>query len=224
MMAARSVEQETGAGALAPAAAVEWQPSRLRDMFGCRRGRAFSLARPENSWIQSGSDVGRLEVREARAEDLDAILHILEDAARWMVRRKVEGWTPGSFSRRRIAELVERGEMYLAALGGEPAGTFALQWSDIETWGRVPDDAGYVHGLAVRRDFAGMGVGRELLRRAENRASLSGKKYLRLDCVADNGALNEYYRRAGFDYRGRAVVRGLAVSLYEKEVGVSGAG
>jgi hypothetical protein len=42
--------------------------------------------------------------------------------------------------------------------------------------------------------------------------------------VADNEALNEYYRRVGFAYRGKAVVRVLAVSLYEKRVGVSGAG
>jgi hypothetical protein len=36
--------------------------------------------------------------------------------------------------------------------------------------------------------------------------------------------LNEYYERAGFDYRGRVPVRGLEVSLYEKEVGALGAG
>jgi hypothetical protein len=36
--------------------------------------------------------------------------------------------------------------------------------------------------------------------------------------------LNEYYRRADFDHRGRAVVRGLEINLYQKRVGVSGAG
>jgi hypothetical protein len=34
--------------------------------------------------------------------------------------------------------------------------------------------------------------------------------------------LHEYYRRAGFARRGSAVIRGLAVTLYEKRVGVSG--
>jgi ribosomal protein S18 acetylase RimI-like enzyme len=101
---------------------------------------------------------------------------------------------------------------------------FALQWSDRETWGNVPDDAGYVHGLAIRRDFAGMGLGLEMLRRAEHMVYRVKRECLRLDCVADSEALNEYYRRAGFGYRGRAVVRGLAVSLYEKRVGVSGPG
>jgi ribosomal protein S18 acetylase RimI-like enzyme len=165
-----------------------------------------------------------LVLRQARPADLDAVVSMLEEAARWMVRRGIEGWTPDGFSRERIAVLIESGEMYLAMLDGRPAGTFAIQWSDRETWGDVPDDAGYIHGLAIRREFAGTGLGREMLGRAEQMVSRSEREYLRLDCVADNEALNEYYRRAGFAYRGSAVVRGLAVALYEKRAGVSGAG
>jgi len=60
-----------------------------------------------------------------------------------------------SFSRRRIAAKIGRGQMYLARLSGQTFGTFALQWSDEEVWGDVPEDAGYVHGLAIRRRFAG---------------------------------------------------------------------
>jgi ribosomal protein S18 acetylase RimI-like enzyme len=165
-----------------------------------------------------------LEVREADPADLDTVVSMLEEAARWMVSRSIEGWTPDGFSRERIAVLIEGGEMYLAVLDGRPAGTFALQWSDRETWGDVPDDAGYVHGLAIRREFAGMGLGREMLGRAEQMVSLAQRECLRLDCVADNEALNEYYRRAGFAARGSTVVRGLAVTLYEKRVAVSGTG
>jgi hypothetical protein len=63
-----------------------------------------------------------------------------------------------------------------------------------------------------------------MLARATIRPARARREYLRLDCVAENEALNEYYRRAGFARRGSAVVRGLAVALYEKRVGVSGAG
>ena len=160
----------------------------------------------------------------SRASDLDTVLSILEEAARWIVSRSLEGWQPGSFSRQRLAARIERGEMYLAALDGETFGTFALQWSDEEVWGGVPGDAGYVHGLAIRRDFAGKRLGRELLRWDEDQAALSGKRYLRLDCPAGNRGLNEYYERAGFRCRGHVLVWGLEVSLYEKEVGASGEG
>ena len=121
-------------------------------------------------------------------------------------------------------ERIGRGEMYLARLAGQTFGTFALQWSDEEVWGDVLGDAGYVHGLAIRRGFAGRGLGRELLRWAEEHVALSGQSYLRLDCRADNRDLNEYYERAGFCCRGQARVWGFEVNLYEKGVGASGAG
>jgi len=116
-----------------------------------------------------------LEIRGARIADLDVVLSILEQAARWLVCRGIEGWTPGSFSRQRIAERIDRGEMYLAELAGQSVGTLALQRSDEETWGTVADDTGYVHGLAISRGFAGTGLGRELLRWAENMVAASGK-------------------------------------------------
>jgi ribosomal protein S18 acetylase RimI-like enzyme len=161
---------------------------------------------------------GGISVVRAREADADTVLPILEEAARWLTSRGIEGWKPGSFSRRRILERIGRGEMYLAKLAGETFGTFALQWSEEEVWGDVQENAGYVHGLAIRRGFAGRGLGRELLRWAEERAALSSKSYLRLDCRADNQGLNEYYRWAGFCGRGRARVWGFEVTLYEKRV------
>lgn len=160
----------------------------------------------------------------AGASDLDTVLSILEEAALWTSHRGIEGWQPGSFSRRRIADRIERGEMYLAKIAGETFGTLALQWSDAEVWGDATEDAGYVHGLTIKRQFGGRGLGRELLRWAGERAALSGKSYLRLDCRAENRELNEYYERAGFCWRGRARVWGFGVNLYEKRVDVVGAG
>ena len=66
---------------------------------------------------------------------MDTVLSILEEAARWMTARGISGWTPGSFSRRRILERIGRGEMYLARFAGQTFGTLALQWSDEEVWG-----------------------------------------------------------------------------------------
>lgn len=161
------------------------------------------------------------EIRRVRAEkaDLDPVLSILDEAARWLASRGIEQWKPGTFRRQRIAGRIESGEMYLAELDGRYVGTLALQWADEETWGEIAPDAAYIHGLAIRREFAGRGLGRELLRWAESRAALADKAYLRLDCGAQNPALNEYYEQAGFGFRGRTWVGDLEVSLYEKRVG-----
>jgi ribosomal protein S18 acetylase RimI-like enzyme len=96
--------------------------------------------------------------------------------------------------------------MYLARLAGQTFGTFVLQRPDEEVWGDVPEDAGYVYGLAIRRDFAGEELGRKPLRWPEEPAALSGERYPHLDCQAENRGLNRYYERAGFRRRGRARV------------------
>ena len=62
----------------------------------------------------------------AGGSDLDTVLSILEEAALWLVRRGIDRWEPGSFSRRRIADRIGRGEMYLARSAGQTFGTFAL--------------------------------------------------------------------------------------------------
>ena len=164
--------------------------------------------------------MGEIEILRAEPADLDTVVSILEEAAQWIIAKGIEQW-PATFPqhwRTRIAESIERREVYLAWLDGQPVGTLALQWSDRMVWGDVPDDAGYVHRLAIRRAFGGKGLGRELLGWAEDMVAVAGKEYLRLDCMAENPALMRYYERAGFVYRGRVEGQGWNASLYEKRV------
>lgn len=154
-------------------------------------------------------------MRRARAEDVDLVADLLEDAARWLRSRGIDQW-PARFPRTIVAEHLLRRECYLAWDDGEAVGTFSLQPSDPEMWGERAADALYLHGLAVRRSHAGLG--RELLAWAETRAADTGKRYLRLDCMAANAALRAYYERAGFRHVGDRRSPGWGASLYEKAV------
>ncbi len=164
---------------------------------------------------------GALTIRRAAPADLDAVVAILEETAGWLRAKGIDQW-PAWLPLKPVIEAIERGECYLARLDGRPAGTLilrlSLQWPDTALWGEVPDDAGYVHSLAVRRAYAGKGLGRRLLDWAGGVVSASGKPYLRLDCMAENPTLNDYYRRAGFSYRGERRGDGWAASLYERPV------
>jgi ribosomal protein S18 acetylase RimI-like enzyme len=160
---------------------------------------------------------GMFRLRRARPEDADAILLICEEAASWLTGRGIDQWEPGSFERAPLLDEIAHGYAYLASCVEQPAGTLTLSWADPPTWGRRPDDAGYVHALAVRRAFAGQQLGRGLLAWAERTAAAAGKTYLRLDCVAHNERLNQYYRDAGFAFRGVMGTR-RPVSLYEKRI------
>lgn len=161
---------------------------------------------------------GGLEVRRAGREDVDEIVDILSEAARWLLARGIRQW-PDPFPRERVAALAERGSFHLAGLGGETVGTLALLWRDPAFWGERPADAGYVHALAVRRAFAGRGLGARLLEWAEQRVAEAGREHLRLDCLAGNADLRRYYERQGFEPRGEVAVDDFTSALYERPCG-----
>lgn len=75
-----------------------------------------------------------------------------------------------------------------------------------------------VKKLAVRRDLKGQGLGRLLLEHAENRIIGNGKRFIRLDCMADNERLNRYYLDAGYTHIRRFDGDGWSANLYEKQV------
>ncbi|HEX6819756.1 MAG TPA: GNAT family N-acetyltransferase [Ktedonobacterales bacterium] len=160
---------------------------------------------------------GVLIVERATANDAETLLAIHEDVAHWLWCRDIRQWEPGTFPRQQLDVWIARGEAYLARLDGAAVAMLTLHWSDEETWGVMPEDAGYVHSLAVRRQYAGQGIGRALLAWTEREVAAAGKEYLRLDCMAQNAALRAYYEHAGFVER-RDIAHDAWSTLYEKRV------
>jgi len=130
-----------------------------------------------------------VEVRPARSEDMDRILHVLTTAADWARRRGTERWWPSPFPGSRIRPALDRGELYVAESLGEIVGTFILKWDDPLEWGVQPPVAGYLHALAVRKDRHLSGVGRELIALAARRTRDQRRHKLRLGCLETNTAL-----------------------------------
>jgi GNAT superfamily N-acetyltransferase len=162
---------------------------------------------------------GPLSVELARPEDLDALVEIDRNTSAWSRAIGFEPGEPPRPIREIFAEVVGRGdEMYVARHEGRPVAKLSLQWSD-DLWHDLPAEAGYVHGLATHRDFAGLGVGLALLRWAEDAVVAAGKLYVRLDCNADNPPLRAYYERAGYVHRGDVALPHRTGSRYEKRVG-----
>jgi GNAT superfamily N-acetyltransferase len=76
-------------------------------------------------------------------------------------------------------------------------------------------------GLRVLRAYAGRGIGRAILRWAEDQVTSRDRIYLRLDCLADNAKLRAYYEDAGFLHIGEKTwedALSWRSSLYEKRV------
>src|SRR5437879_5851147 len=115
-----------------------------------------------------------VDIRSATPRDVDVVIDILAEVSGWLMAKGISQW-PARFPRDIVAETVDRGELYVAALGQELVATVTLQWSDPAFWGER-DDAGFVHRLAVRRAYAG--AGHLLIDWAEQQAARCGRRHL----------------------------------------------
>jgi len=160
-----------------------------------------------------------LKVRQAGLHDVDIVLGILDEAAGWLKQREIPSvWKPGGFSCQSFLAQISHGEVYIALVDDHTVGTFTLQWTDSLFWGERPADAGYIHKLAIRPSSGGKGIGLEMLKWAEAQAKSAGKRFLRLNCLAEDRKIRDYYERAGFVYRGDVVEPRGRASLYEKRL------
>jgi hypothetical protein len=156
-----------------------------------------------------------VEVVQAEPVDLPVVTQILEEASAWLRSRGIDQW-PQQFSADWIGPPLERGETWLANIDGDVVATLTLRTSD-PAWPDGDLAATYLHRLAVRRAFAGVGL--DLLGWAAAEAHRRRHRALRLDCVASNRRLRRYYTEAGFIARGEATIHGTEVARFERRAG-----
>lgn len=173
----------------------------------------------------------------ASADEIGTVLAILNDASGWLQRQGIQQW-PARFGdaddwrSARIAHYIESGKTWLVKVGDEPVATFSL--TDVadpdyaDGWPDGPDGALYIFRMAVRRDWSGSDLGRQILDWAGIRAAAEGKQWLRLDCHRHNRKLQRYYEQRGFtriatlvrtiNDNGRPYTRGSG-ALYQRPAG-----
>ena len=171
--------------------------------------------------------IDELRIVPARSTDLAQYIDVMEEIAEWLERRRIKQWRAGSFrlSVDYYADSIQQQEVQLAFIGDQLVGTLRVLLREPIVWPEVADDDSvYVHSLAVRRVWAGQGLGLRMLEWAGNRAVSIDRSYVRLDCMANNEFLRRYYEQAGFADRGEIEARfpepvgTLRLQRYEKRV------
>ena len=155
------------------------------------------------------SRVMEVDIAQAREDDLEAMLGVIDDAATWLHSIGVTEQWPASFSARpewveEFRDLIRRGCVFLVWRDGSAVGGVVLEeqpygYAVEKMWPDGAVDAVLLFRLAVRRAVAGTGVARRLLDWALDYTRQRGKNELRLDCWAGNERLKRYYSDAGFE-------------------------
>jgi len=159
-----------------------------------------------------------VNVRLAHYDDGDTVAALLDEATVWVNELGFNQW-PLPFPRDQLARAIARREVYVVeGEDGDPVGTVTILEDDPQYWPGKPDDALYVHKLAVRRDQAGRGIGAAIIEWANAEAAEAGREFLRLDCQGDNPGIRDYYEALGFEHRGDLEMNDQPMCLYERAV------
>jgi len=164
-------------------------------------------------------------IRVGGVGDVPVVMGLFDEAVAWMVARGntgqwgTEPWSTQPRRVRMITEQVERGELRLAEVAGEPAGALITGSEPSEGVEPAGEPELYVSLLLTSRRYAGRGIGAELLARARSLAVERGVGLVRLDCYAGgDGSLIRYYERQGFTSTHEFTVRGWPGQVLESRV------
>ncbi|WP_229819199.1 GNAT family N-acetyltransferase [Streptomyces lateritius] len=146
-----------------------------------------------------------MKIRKGAADDVPAILAMLDSAVVWLNERGVtdqwgtEPWSARPKAVRQVEETVVEGSPWIAEIDGVPAGTLTLTPHPGPHVARVDEPELYVRLLATDARFHGRGVGAALLAHAVEETRRQGVSLLRVDCFAGSGGrFVAYYERQGF--------------------------
>ena len=165
----------------------------------------------------------QFKMAQAKVEDTGNILSLLIEMAEWFKDNGSTQWNGllQGIDSHRTEEAILRGDVFICKAEEEIAGMVMLlqkpsEW-DKNLWAlqeEQPNEAIYLHRLAIRRKYAKHQLGEEILNWCKGSIRFEGKDKIRLDCLASNEFLNAFYRRTGYTYVGEKE----DYSLYEQVI------
>lgn len=158
-------------------------------------------------------------VRPAQLTELPLCAGILESTARNLQARGEALWPYSAMTTQRLTQQYPPESFRLGWLDGQAVATMVLLSADPDFWpNALADEALYLHKLGVPPEFQGQGLARRMLEAAVSEARVSGCTFLRLDTTWNRPKLRAIYEQFGFEVRGRGLVQGYDVALYELRV------
>lgn len=142
-------------------------------------------------------------IRKAGEDDIPSAHHVLHAASQWLAARGYDQWQRRPITTEHVRMLVNAGSMYVGTLDNRIVATMAVdKRADPDFWEPQddPENALYLHKMAVNPEYRGHRLGEELTDYAAAKARAEGKKWLRLDAWRSNPDLQEYYRSRGWTH------------------------
>ena len=162
----------------------------------------------------SGEEVFRLDSFKAEEADIDDLLSITADGSAYLKACGVDQWQDGFPNADTFRTDMRLGDCWLFSHRGKPAGVFSIYTIPEEDYRQIDgawltegENYATLHRMAVKKEYRGRGVAREMFSLAEDLARGLGKQSLRADTHADNRAMRQLLESVGFQSCGMITLR-----------------
>lgn len=171
-------------------------------------------------------------LRLARPGDLNEVRWLVHQAAQWLISSKgtdqwAKPWPTREGRDQRLIAGIRQRRTWIVWDDDVPAATVTIAtkpepavWSQPDSECALSDAAVYAHRLITARNYAGRGLGAELI----DWAGLCGQRlydaqWIRIDVWTSNAALHAYYKKRGFKRCGSCADPGYpSGALFQKPV------
>ncbi len=147
------------------------------------------------------------KIKIATNDDSSVIIRMLKQIAQWMKDNEINQWKflLDGGDDEEIEHDITNNKTYIVLKDEDIVATFTLlskqsEW-DRDIWGSdISSKSLYLHRLAIIPTYMRKGIGKSILTWIQD--NVSDKEYLKLDCVADNTKLNNFYMNNNFELVG----------------------
>ena len=157
-----------------------------------------------------------------RTDQPDVAISILREVGQWLVDTNRPMWDVDSLTPENLIDEHTRDGLYVLyartpdragdladklQAAETPAAVFILQWTDPLYYDDVPPNtAGFIHKVAIRRQFAGQNLFQAMLDFCRTSCLSRGIHEIQLETDATKPALLQFYERHGFRPTRRRVI------------------
>jgi ribosomal protein S18 acetylase RimI-like enzyme len=164
-----------------------------------------------------------MEIRYATLNDLDTIMHLVNQAKSYFKSHDIDQWQDGYPNEESFKDDIKKNHSYVLVDQDHVIGTmyFALEQEptyDVIKNGKWLTDTTYgvVHRVIVDESYKGHGLAKLLLEYAEDQAKAQQVKSIRMDTHQDNKSMQRFMKKNGFIYCGEISVSNAPRIAFEK--------
>ena len=161
-----------------------------------------------------------MEVIDVNLQSIKLFSKVLIDVAEGLIISGQPMWEPVNLTVEALLKQYDIHNMKMCYENNELIGVFILQWYDSLFWPEIKaDTAGFIHKLAVRREFNDKGYGNKIIEEVKLICISINVNYLKLNCGTFRTRLRNFYENAGFIMLDRVFIDNRDQIRYEMFLG-----